>query len=125
MTEIWGEGGVFYLPDGTDRDFSKRKTKPEPMGPTHPMWSYALTEVKQLLERSGRVYDEKTVEEIAMDQNAWDQLIADASANFALWDQANRIRLLVETLGRIRRDAESELRIEQLFGKGTSRSPNT
>lgn len=100
---------------------ANRKMEPvEPMGPKHPMWEYAVKEVKSLLTHTERIFDEETVKAIAMDHNAWMELIKDASAVMAVRDRENRMAMLTGTVTKIRKDAESDLRLDNLFGSSTT-----
>lgn len=121
MEEIWGASGVFYLPDENDRN--KKNEPVEPMGPKHPMWNFALDEVRSLLTHAERVFDEDTVESVAMDHDAWMNLIKEASAVMTIRDKENRMAMLTGTIGKIREDAESELRLNNLFGGNTKTTP--
>jgi hypothetical protein len=111
---------IYYeLDDELFYSSRKKNEKIEQMGPKHPCWNYALEEVESLLQQAGRVYDKTTIESIAMNHSAWDQLIEEALVNNEIKTKQVRGRILMETVDRIRNGAESEMRIQKLFGDGT------
>lgn len=90
----------------------QRNEKIEPMGPNHPCWLIACGEIESLLRQAGRVFDQKTVESIAMNSGAWGELIEQASENRTLQTQSERSQILRDFLS----DVRSESRVTQLFG---------
>lgn len=93
----------------------RKKVNHTPMGPKHPMWKCARQEVENLLRQSGRIYDEGTVNAIAMDEESWNQLITDAVSNMSQITQANRMNQLTDMLGRVR----NKTGLDNLFGGDT------
>lgn len=108
--------GYDYFDDPLDR---KEQKDYGPMGPKHPFWKEAKREVESLLRQAGRVYDKKTVEAIAMDHDAWGQLIDEASENMRIVDQANRMNMLMDMVKEVRSEVESRNRRKNLFGGET------
>lgn len=97
----------------------KNKVHYEQMGPRHPFWEHMLYETEDLLKKAGRVYDQATVEAIAMDEESWFALSKEAGANMEEKAMQRRMGMLSEALGNMRKDAESQRRIDDMFGEGT------
>lgn len=89
------------------------------MGPNHPGWKDMLWETEHMLQQAGRVYDQNTIEAIAQDEKAWDELSKEAIANMSKKAEVARFQALTDTLGRIRSEAKSQKRLDDLFGGDT------
>ena len=76
---------VFYnFDDSLHAQSISVKSKSEPMGPNHPLWEIELEDVRSLLLKSGRVFDEETVVAIAMSDTAFEELAYQAAENSGL-----------------------------------------
>lgn len=87
-----------------------------PMGPNHPGWESMLQETEDMLKHAGRIYDQATIKAIALDEVEWTRLSKEANKNIMDRAKDARFSALGETIGRIRNDAKSQQRLNNLFG---------
>lgn len=113
-----------WLLDQDMDDYDHRKNQPKvdygPMGPNHPGWKFKCDEVAHQLSRAGRVIDQETIEFIAQDNKAWQELLIQVKANYPIIDAQIKAQIFSDFLSNVRTNAESDQRLENLFGGKTT-----